>query len=201
VLNPMFRRIRARRERGATVLEVLVSILITSFGLLALAGLQVKMNAAVFEGFQRSQALTLLTDITQRMQANRNEHASYIVPLAAPLGTGDAQPASCAALASRAAIDLCEWSNALKGASETASAGGANSGAMIGGRGCIEQLQASDPTSGVCQPAIYRATVVWQGFNSTVVPAVACAANRYGSDDALRKAISMRVVIPLPTCS
>lgn len=190
-------------SRGATLLEVLVAILITSFGLLGLAGLQTKMNSAVYESFQRSQGLALLQDLTQRMQTNRNQNTSYIVANTAPLGTGDTQPADCSTLAgaTRAQIDLCEWSNALKGASESAGTTGPNAGAMVGGRGCVEQLQPQNTTAGICQPAIYRITVTWQGFNSTVAPPVGCAANLYGTDDAMRKAMSLRVVVPLSTCS
>jgi type IV pilus assembly protein PilV len=187
----------ARRERGAALLEVMVAILITSFGLLALAGLQTKMNSALLEAYQRSQGLILLEDMTQRIQANQGMHTGYI---AASLGTGDALPADCSALATRALIDRCEWSNALKGAAELNSTD-ANLGAMIGARGCIEQLQAANPASGICQPAIYRITVAWQGFNATVAPAVSCGLDLYGADDALRKAVSSRVIVPLPGCS
>ncbi|MCM2252771.1 MAG: type IV pilus modification protein PilV, partial [Ramlibacter sp.] len=52
----------AAAQRGAALLEVLVAILITAFGLLALAGLQTRMNAAMMESYQRAQALTLLED-------------------------------------------------------------------------------------------------------------------------------------------
>ena len=127
------------------MMEILVSILITAFGLLALAGLQTKMNAALMESFQRAQALTLVQDMTQRLQANRDQNATYIT--ASAVGTGDAAPVSCAAAGTRAQIDLCEWSNALKGAAEK-SAANANIGAMIGARGCVEQLQAAESRSG-----------------------------------------------------
>lgn len=189
----------ARAQRGAALIEVLVSILITGFGLLALAGLQTRMDAAMLESYQRAQALTLLTDMTQRMQANLNQSTEYVT--ADPAGTGDAAPADCATLGavSRAEFDLCEWSNALKGAAEARAA--ENVGAMIGARGCVEQLEAANPASGICQPARYRVTVAWQGLNSTVVPAVGCGADEYGADDSLRKAISSAVVIPLPSCS
>ena len=79
----------AVRERGAALIEVLVSILIVSFGLLALAGLQTKMNSALLEAYQRAQALTVLEDMTQRIQANQNQSANYV---AASLGTGDGGP-------------------------------------------------------------------------------------------------------------
>jgi type IV pilus assembly protein PilV len=190
--------VRTSAQRGAALLEVMVAILITSFGLLALAGLQTKMSAATMEAFQRAQALTLLEDMTQRVQANQNQHASYI---AASLGTGDAQPADCTTVGAptRANIDRCEWSNALKGAAETSAA--ANVGAMLGARGCIEQLQAPSVAAGACLPATYRISVAWQGLNATVAPAVSCGANLYGADDSLRKVVSSRVIVPLLTCS
>ena len=186
----------AVRERGAALIEVLVSILIVSFGLLALAGLQTKMNSALLESYQRAQALTVLEDMTQRIQANQSQSVNYV---AASLGTGDALPADCSALLTRALIDRCEWSNALKGAAEV-NTGGDNIGAMIGARGCIEQLQVANPTLGICQPGIFRVTVAWQGLNATVAPAVACGVGLYG-DETLRKAVSSRVIVPLPTCS
>lgn len=186
----------AAAQRGAALLEVLVAILITAFGLLALAGLQTRMNAAMMESYQRAQALTLLEDMTQRMQANQNQDVAYI---AVSLGTDDAAPADCSGLGTRALIDRCEWSNALKGAAETV--GGANTGAMLGARGCIEQLQVASTAAGACRPAIYRISVAWQGLNATVAPAVACGVNLYGPDDSLRKAVSARVTVPLPACS
>ncbi len=193
-----------REQRGAALLEVLVSILITSFGLLALAGLQTKMNAALYESYQRGQALTLLGDMTQRMESNWNQATNYVpnAPVVTAAGTGVAHPSDCSGLGSRALIDVCEWGNGLLGASQTASvaAGGANLGAMLGARGCIERLQTQDATPGICQSAIYRVTVVWQGFNATVAPTVSCGATQYG-DDALRKAVTSRVVVPLASCS
>lgn len=189
-----------RHQGGAALMEVLVSLLIIAFGLLSLAGLQTRMNSAVLESFQRSQALTLLQDMAQRMQTNQNNGASYLTTAA---GTGDTPASDCAALANRAQADLCEWSKALLGAAETQTVAGTTSsvGAMIGARGCVEQLQAANTATGICQPAIYRVTIAWQGMNSTVVPAVSCGANQYGSDDTLRKAISLQVVTPLPNCS
>lgn len=190
------RTVKRGSERGVGLIEVLVAIVITSFGLLALAGLQTKMNAALLESYQRAQALTLLGDMTQRIEANQNQNASYV---ASNVGTDDAAPEDCSAAGTRAQIDLCEWSNALKGAAEVS--GTDKLGAMIGARGCVEQLQAANAATGICQPAIYRVTVAWQGFNATVVPPVSCGANLYGTDDSLRKAVTSRVIIPLPACS
>lgn len=193
---------RPQRQGGATLIEVLVALLITSFGLLALAGLQTRMNSAVMESYQRAQALTLLEDMANRLQLNADNAGNYSAGgTATPLGTSET--AACAAVAAaatptRAQRDLCEWSRQLQGSSETS--GGSAVGAMIGARGCVEQITAADPAPGVCQPGIYRVTVSWQGLTSTTAPTNACGKDLYG-DDTLRKSISTQVYVPLPNCS
>ncbi len=188
----------ATGQRGALLIEALVAILIVSFGMMALAGLHTTMNAAVFESYQRTQALSLMQDMANRMDANQSQAASYVT--ASALGTGDGQPTACAVPgATRAQVDLCEWSNLLKGASEK-SAANASVGSLIAGRGCVERLQAANTASGVCQPAIYRLTVAWQGQTRTVAPEVACGTGLYASED-LRKTVSSQVLVALPGCS
>lgn len=182
---------RRFNQRGAGLVEVLVSLLLVSFGLLALAGLQSKMVQSQFESFQRAQAITLLADITQRMQANSANAASYVT--ASPLGTSDT--IDCTTQTTRAKADQCDWSNALKGATEQK--GSANVGAMIGARGCVELIQAAD--NATCQPAIYRSTVAWQGLASTAAPGVSCGQDLYVVE-AKRRAISSLVVTPLMSC-
>ncbi|MBX3658660.1 MAG: type IV pilus modification protein PilV [Ramlibacter sp.] len=188
--------LQRRNQRGVGLIEILVSVLITSFGLLALAGLQSRMGQAQFESYQRAQALTLLSDLTQRIQSNVAQAGTYVT--VSPMGTDDTSSSACSTLTTRSGIDLCEWSQALKGASETS--GGANVGAMIGARGCVELVQAADTTPGICRPATYRVTVAWQGLAATVAPAVNCAEDLYGADSQ-RRAISSQVVAPMPTCS
>src|SRR4030081_290025 len=170
-LNPN-RKIRPR-QRGTTLLEVLVTMLVLAFGMLGLAGLQAKMHLAEMESYQRAQAIVLLSDMVERINANRANAAAYVTGTATPLGTGDTQAASCTGTAIGVARDRCEWNNALKGAAETT--GGASIGAMIGARGCVEQLQAPNLAPGVCTPGRYRVTVVWQGLNATATPSLACA--------------------------
>ena len=104
----------ASAQRGATLLEVLVAIVIIVFGLFGVAGLQSRVGLAEAEAFQRAQAVTLLQDMVSRMQANRRNAMSYVTPT--PLGTGQVT-ADCTAL-SGAARDLCEWNNSLLGSSE-----------------------------------------------------------------------------------
>src|SRR3546814_8702252 len=124
---------------------------------LSLANLQAKMHLTEVEAYQRAQATLLLHDIGGRLRAAGNAGvASYVTGTGAPLGTGVVDD-DCSTL-SGADQDLCEWSGALKGSSETKA--GAQVGTLIGGRGCVEQIQASDSTAGVCAAGIYRVTVV-----------------------------------------
>jgi type IV pilus assembly protein PilV len=179
-----------------SMIEVLVTVIILALGLLGLAGLQLRVQNNEMESYQRAQALVLLNDMAERITANRANAANYVS--ANTIGTGDAQPADCSALAAGAPRDLCEWSNALKGAAEVS---GTNQvGAMIGARGCITQIQAQNNAAGVCTPGIYEIAVVWQGMTSTSAPNKTCGQNLYGADS-LRRLVSAQVAAGTPSCS
>src|SRR3569832_1844801 len=107
-----------RKISGPSLFEVLMAIVILTFGLLGLAALQGKANTAELEAYQRGQALILLQDMTSRIENNVTNVANYVTGTAAPLGVGTTDEADCSTLTNRAAIDLCEWSKELKGASE-----------------------------------------------------------------------------------
>src|SRR5437763_268821 len=107
---------------GSSLIEVLVTLVILAFGLLGVCGLQMKIGVAEMESYQRAQALLALTQMTERLNANAAQVASYVS--GNPVGTGDAQPLDCTGIAQGPNRDLCEWSNTLKGTAETS--GGAN---------------------------------------------------------------------------
>ncbi|MEK6708669.1 MAG: type IV pilus modification protein PilV [Pseudomonadota bacterium] len=151
--------------RGVSLIEILVTIVILAVGLLGLAGLQMRLQSSEVEAYQRTQASLLLEDMANRMGANRRNAVSYATGSASPLGTGDSQPATCAG--GGQGFDTCQWSNALKGAAEQS--GTNNVGAMIGARGCIENLGADQ----------YQITVVWQGLTPLSAPASSCGAGLY----------------------
>jgi type IV pilus assembly protein PilV len=185
------------RERGFTLLEVLITIVILAFGLLGLVGLQTRMQLTEAEAFQRTQATLLVTDMAARVNANRTVVSQYGADAGkVTLGTGVDDTTNCAVATAGPARDMCEWSEALKGASETK--GVNNVGAMIGARGCIERLQAADTPT--CTPAIYRVTVAWQGLQPTVASSLTCGVNSYGANDAMRRVIPVEVVMPQLSC-
>lgn len=178
-------------QSGFSLMEVLVSILITAIGLLGLAGLQTKANEIEMEAYQRSVALSLVQDMASRIAAGRQYAAAFDSDTV--YGTGDDEPADCSALA-EAARHFCEWSSALKGASETK--GGSMIGAPIGMRGCV--IAAAVPSEDAL--AEFFVVGIWQGLTPTAsppanTPGALCAPDvDYGAG--LRRAVVTRVLIP-----
>lgn len=156
-----------RWQRGTSLIEVLVTLVIVAFGLLGLVGLQTRLQSSEMESYQRSQALLLLNDMANRIAVNRSNAAAYATaaPLTGPLGAGMTCPTDTSTTVKR---DAVEWCEALQGAGEVT--GGNKVGAMIGGRGCVES-SGSD----------YLVTVAWQGLTPLAAPPtlVACGINSY----------------------
>lgn len=184
MLSASSRRVSfAPRQRGVTMIEVLLSIFILTVGMLGAASLQFRMQTAELEAYQRTQAVVLLQDMVARINANRKNAADYVT--ATPLGTGGTP--DCTAPASRAEQDQCAWHSALLGASETS--GGTQIGAMTGARGCVENPVAAMPRRVVV-------SVAWQGLSATVAPgATPCGQGAYGGDDRFRRAMVASVTI------
>lgn len=152
----------AKAMRGTSMIEVLVTIVILTIGLLGIAGLQSRLQVSEMEAYQRSQALILLQDMANRIAANRANAANYAT--ASPLGAG-----SCPlAAGTRQQIDSAQWCEALKGAAEKS--GTSKVGAMVGGRGCVEALP--DGRS-------YLVTVAWQGLTPISAPVPSCGKDLY----------------------
>lgn len=177
------RRPVINRMNGISMIEVLMTLVIVSFGLLGLAALQGRATNAELESYQRGQALILLQDMVNRIENNPANADSYLTG-DAPLGT-DAEIADCGSLQGRAAVDLCEWSSLLQGASERS--GNQAIGAMINARGCIEATGAERE---------YRISVVWQGVGNTTAPTnTDCGEGLYDSEES-RRAVTSTLVIP-----
>ena len=173
--------------KGFSLIEVLVTIVILVIGLLGLAGLQFAALSSQMESYQRIQGLVLAQDMAARINDNRINAASYVTTT--PLGTN---APSCTTTGAGVAGDLCDWNNALLGAAEVSSSS-QNVGAMLGARGCIYQLAAA--ASGV--PAQYLVAVAWQGLTPTKAPAVNCGQGSYGSNDAMRRVVTLPLSIAI----
>ena len=81
-----------RRPRGMTLVEVLVTIVILSFGLLALAGLQVTALGGSKNASNRTVATMLSYAILDAMRANRQPalNGNYNLALSGTPGSGTA---------------------------------------------------------------------------------------------------------------
>jgi type IV pilus assembly protein PilV len=173
--------LRVRRDRGVTLVEVLVTLIILAIGLLGLVALHARVQVLQAESYQRAQALILLKDMAGRIANNRNNVATYVAEFAgqdmategvgAHLDAGDC-PAPDGATP-RAQADVADWCAALRGAAE--SLDGTNVGAMVGGRGCVQDLGGGR----------FLVTVAWQGLAPIQAPpeTVTCGEDQYGEED------------------
>ena len=154
------------KERGTTLVEVLVTMCVIAFGLLGLGSLEMRLQLSDMESYQRAQALELLDDMANRIAVNRAQAATYVTGSASPLGSGMTCPTTSATVQQ---TDTAQWCTALQGAAEKL--GNAKTGAAVGARGCIESIGTNQ----------YLVTVAWQGLTPIAAPpaAVACGAALY----------------------
>ncbi len=180
-----------RRQRGISLIEVLITLFVLLVGLLGVAALSLASQRASMESLQRNQALMLLNDMVSRINANRSVADCYAISDATtgtPLfGIGSATLPVCGAgtieAYTQANADLAEWDALLKGVT-IANADDENVGAMIGARGCVSRLADGS----------FLVSVVWQGLNATAAPSAGlnCGLDLYG-DETLRRAVSVPV--------
>lgn len=77
------------RQKGFTLLEVLVAMLVLSIGLLGLAGLMASSLRNNHSAYYRSQATWLAYDVIDRMRTNRPNALDYVVGIGgAPVAGG-----------------------------------------------------------------------------------------------------------------
>ena len=189
-----------RHQRGSSMLEALVTMVILSIGLLGLMQLITRAGMTEYESYQRVQALNLLSDMVEKINTNRKAAGCYAFSdpnSGAPsLGTSSAGPSPCnawgtAAEQARALADLTEWNQKLLGTAETKS--GAPTGAMLGARGCVTL----DPATG-----LFQVSVAWQGSTRTVQPTsidptFVCGQGQYGPEEQRRIVVSTLTIANL----
>jgi type IV pilus assembly protein PilV len=185
----MNRSIRGGCGNGYALLEVLVTLVILLIGLLGLAGVNARANVTEMESYQRVQALALLQDMVDRLNANRMAAPCYSNgTTGVQVGTGYSGTPTCTLgtdiignvvtgnQQNLAISDLQAWNTQLLGSAEVK--GGSKIGAMIGAVGCVRQIDAINN--------IYLVSVSWQGLADTVAPTDAtgttCGNGSYGAE-------------------
>lgn len=100
------------QQAGLTIIEILISVLIISIGLLGVAGLHAYSLRNNYESLMRSHASALAADITDRMRANR------AVALSAThdynLQFSDGKPAITGTPPIVSLVDLNQWLTAIE---------------------------------------------------------------------------------------
>ena len=99
-----------KQQKGSSLIEILVSLLVLAIGLLGMASLQSKSIQFNHSAYLRTQATLLASDIIDRMRINDGQANAYVI------GTGPASgdPCSSNCLPDEiATTDLIEWKDNL----------------------------------------------------------------------------------------
>lgn len=76
------------RQRGLSMIEVLVAIVIISLGLLGMAGLQAASLRGSQSAVYRSQAAQFAADMAERMRGNLGDARNYAIAIGDPVPSG-----------------------------------------------------------------------------------------------------------------
>ncbi len=148
-INASNRKSRSPRgSRGFTLLVVMLTVVIISFGLLGLGGLHVQSKQSNLIGVQRSVASQLAHDLFERMRSNPAALASYVPSDSARVLSGAvvSEPSpDCSSVATLcdpiqlAAHDLWDWERRLGGAltTEVTAEGATPVGELLSPTACI----------------------------------------------------------------
>jgi type IV pilus assembly protein PilV len=182
-------------QNGFSLIELLVTIVIFSIGLLAVAGLQTVSKRATYEAMQRTTAAHVAYGLLEDMRANGPGLAAYVTR--AQIGQGAStgsltnctdvtQPCGGAGIAAR---DLWYWETVLDGGMEMGPNGAV--GGLVSPVACI-----AGPGGGVA--GIYTITVVWRGTTETTDPgqnACGAASGQYGAGNVFRRILQVPTFI------
>ncbi|MDP9088671.1 MAG: type IV pilus modification protein PilV [Pseudomonadota bacterium] len=134
------------RTRGFTLVEVLVSLVILSIGLLGIAKLMLLSSHSNDSAYLRSQATDLAYEMLDYMRANSAQANLPLGPYNTALGAGAVDPGfSCVATvpcANLALYDVYQWKLRLN-----ATSGLLPAGALPNGRGSVATVVAGGQTT------------------------------------------------------
>ena len=184
------------KQRGVSLVEVLVTLVLISLALLGSASLQVMSKRSNYAAIQRTSAAHFANDYLSRMRSNRTALASYLPGDdlgGASLGAEPAKDCSGSGAgctdAEIAAYEQWSWEQELDGALETI--GGVASGGLLEPTACI-----SGPVGGTS--GLYEVAIAWRGTIEHVNPDINdCGADsgKYGADNEYRHVLVMQAFI------
>ena len=188
------------KSSGFTLIEVMVSIVIFSIGLIGIARLQVVAKQSNYDAVQRVAATSLAQDMLARMRSNHSELGTYVSNNGETIILGNANAATpantcgnsgnpCSTL-QLATHDLWEIERAMIGIAEQDTDGN-NTGGLVSPTMCITGPAAG--TSGV-----YTVAIAWRG-KAALTNSIRsdCGNDRdlYGDANVYRRVIVMETFI------
>jgi type IV pilus assembly protein PilV len=185
-----------KTQSGFSLLELLVSLVIFSIGLLGIAGLQVVSKQSNYESQQRTIASQVAYALLEDMRTNGPGISIY--RSVADLGGGTLtglpvancrDPNTPCSAAQKAVHDLWHWEQVIDGAQEMGVEGA--SGGVVSPTICI-----NGPAGGVA--GVYAVSVAWRGSAQMSNPDMSqCGAQsgKYGAGDAYRRVLQVATFI------
>jgi len=183
-------------QYGFSLIELLVSMVIFSIGLLSIAGLQAVAKKTNYESLQRTTASHIAYGLLEEMRTNGEGIATY---LAAPdLGGGkfsglpvsdcNSVAAPCTA-AQKATHDLWFWEQILDGEQEVGTQGAA--GGILTPTLCIDGPAGAGAGT-------YTVAIAWRGsasMTNSVIDVCGAGTGQYGDGDAYRRILRVDTFI------
>ena len=185
---------RRKRQRGFSLIEVLVSTVVFGIGVLGITSLNAVSKRSSYQSVQRSSAAQLSFALLEDMRSNAGALAVYLA--AGDLGRGSQgveptplcdDPALPCTAAELATHNLWGWEQLLDGNLERS--GGVGVGGLITPTGCIR-----GPAGGVT--GMYTVTVAWLGSVQIASPGPNnCGTGLYGPGNVFRRTVVLRSYI------
>lgn len=185
-----------RYQSGMSMIEVLISMVITSVGILGLAKLEISSKQNNHQSVERITAAYLAKDMISRMRANPTGLINYVTNTGTnTLGRGSisTEPTPTCADSANACTqvqlgkrDLWLWEKAMDGKSELSS-GGAATGGLVTPTACI-----SGPADG--SAGVYTIAIVWRGGVALSNPTLSTCGQTtglYGSNNEFRRLLTV----------
>jgi len=154
-----------KSQTGVSLIEVLVTTVVLSIGVLGVAGLGAFAKRSTFEAVQRSVATELGYALLEEMRMNKRALGTYLAAGALGGGSLGAEPApDCDAVGADctsvefAAHSLWLWERVIDSGLEANA--GTETGGLLSPTACI-----AGPVGGTA--GVYTVTVVWRGVSET----------------------------------
>jgi type IV pilus assembly protein PilV len=104
-----------RTQRGISLVEAMVALVVLAIGMLGIAALHVESVKANRTALLRTQAVNLANDLADRIRANRLARASYTLPAGTAPALGTCVVTNNCTDDQLAADDLARWVRAVRG--------------------------------------------------------------------------------------